>query len=123
MTTPTLTIEQAIALCGVLNSNCSTPAAKTEDRKERPVLVTTEYRGVFFGYASDTSGDTINLRAARNCIYWSAATKGFLGLVSKGPDKDCRVGPPADIELRRITCVAEVSAEAAKAWEAAPWKS
>lgn len=90
---------------------------------ERAVLVTTEYRGVFFGYATNTDGDTIKLRAARNCIYWPEKNKGFLGLASVGPVTGSRVGPPADIELRKITCVAEVTAEAVKAWEAAPWKS
>ncbi len=43
---------------------------------ERPVLVTTEYRGVFFGYAADTKGDTIILKRARNCIYWPS-TNGY----------------------------------------------
>lgn len=32
---------------------------------ERAVLVTTQHRGVFFGYAEDTDGATIKLRAAR----------------------------------------------------------
>jgi hypothetical protein len=50
----------------------------------RPVIITTEFRGVFFGYADDTSGDTVVLKNARNCIYWSAATGGFMGLASKG---------------------------------------
>lgn len=90
---------------------------------ERPVLVTTEHRGVFFGYATDATGDPIRLKRARNCVYWSRAMKGFRGLASVGPDKDCRVGPPADIELRKITAVAEVTPEAAKAWEAQPWVS
>jgi hypothetical protein len=89
--------------------------------EERAVLVTTEYRGVFFGYARDTGGDTIKLRAARNCIYWPEKNKGFLGLANVGPVSGARVGPPADIELRKITCVAEVTNEAVKAWEAAPW--
>ena len=53
----------------------------------RAVLVTTEFRGVFFGYASDTSGDTISLTGARNCIYWPSENGGFLGLASKGPVK------------------------------------
>lgn len=53
--------------------------------KARPVVVTTEYRGVFFGYAEDTSGDIITLSNARNCIYWSAATGGFMGLAATGP--------------------------------------
>ena len=88
---------------------------------ERAVLVTTAHRGVFFGYATDTSGDTIKLRAARNCIYWPVGNKGFLGLASMGPQKGARVGPAADIELRNITCVAECSPAAVEAWEGAPW--
>jgi len=94
--------------------------AKTNG-KERAVLVTTAHRGVFFGYATKTDGDTIKLRAARNCIYWPAENKGFLGLANMGPAKGSRIGPPADIELRAITCVAEVSDGAVKRWEDAPW--
>lgn len=89
--------------------------------KSRAVLVTTEHRGVFFGYADKTDGATIKLRAARNCLYWTTDVKGFLGLAATGPNSNCRVGPPADIELRGITCVAEVTAVAVKAWEAQPW--
>ena len=88
---------------------------------ERYVLVTTEHRGVFAGFASDTDGDAIKLRAARNCIYWSSDVKGFLGLASSGPSKDCRIGPAADIELRKITAVAEVTPEAQEKWVSAPW--
>ena len=89
--------------------------------KELAVLVTTAHRGVFFGYATDTSGSTIKLRGARNCLYWSASMKGFLGLASTGPDKQCRVGPAVTIELRDITCVAECEPAAVVAWESAPW--
>ena len=86
----------------------------------RPVIVTTEYRGVFFGYATDTSGDTIVLRNARNCIYWSAKTGGFMGLASTGPQDGSRIGATVkQIELRKITSVAEVEPAAVKAWEAA----
>ena len=93
----------------------------SSQRIERAVLVTTEYRGVFFGYATDTSGDTIRLRAARSCLYWPSENKGFLGLASEGPLDGARVGPPADIELRKITCVADVTPEAVARWEGAPW--
>lgn len=93
----------------------------TKSDKGRPVLVTTEYRGVFFGYATDTSGDTIKLNDARNIPYWDSSVKGFLGLASSGPGKHCRVGPPATIELRKITCVAECTPAATEKWEAAPW--
>ncbi len=67
-------------------------ATKSKAIAERPVLVTTAHRGVFFGYASDTSGETIKLRACRNCVRWSRAMKGFIGLASVGPDSDCRIG-------------------------------
>jgi hypothetical protein len=90
-------------------------------KAERPVLVTTSYRGVFFGYAADTGGGTIKLRACRNCLYWPAAQKGFLGLAATGPLDGARVGPPADVELRGVTSVAEVTPEAVRRWESAPW--
>jgi hypothetical protein len=93
---------------------------KVSKSKERAVLVTTEYRGVFFGYATDTGGDTIKLRAARNCLYWSKTVGGFVGLAERGPDKDCRIGARADIDLRKITCVAEMTPVAVAAWESAP---
>ncbi len=89
---------------------------------ERAVLVTTAHKGVFFGYASETDGATIKLRSARNCLFWPAENKGFMGLASMGPVKGSRVGPAADIELRDITAVAECTDAATKAWELAPWK-
>lgn len=89
---------------------------------ERAVLVTTAHRGVFFGYATDTSGETIKLRAGRNCLYWSMDCHGFLGLAANGPTENCRIGPAADIELRNITSVSEVTPEAVERWETARWK-
>jgi hypothetical protein len=89
---------------------------------ERAVVVTTSHRGVFFGYAHDVDGAIIKLRAARNCIYWALTIKGFMGLAATGPNKDCKVGPAADIALRDITSVMECSPQAVQAWESAPWK-
>ena len=89
-------------------------------KKERAVLITTAHRGVFFGYATDTDGSTIKLRAARCCIQWRGL-KGFLALASEGPGIQCRVGPAADFEAREVTGVAECTEAAVKAWEAAPW--
>ena len=95
----------------------------TKQKKgERAVVVTTAHRGVFFGYATDTDGETIRLHAARLCVYWSADLKGFMGLAAKGPSSSCRIGDPADITLRNITAVVEVTPEATARWEAAPWK-
>jgi hypothetical protein len=86
------------------------------------VIVTTAHRGVFFGYADDTTGETITLRRARNCVYWSEDVKGFIGLAVNGPSASSRVGAAADITLRDITAVVEVSSAAAEKWESAPWK-
>lgn len=97
------------------------PAAKKISTVEKPVLVTTAHRGVFFGYARDVDGITIELARARLCVYWSADVKGFMGLAANGPTKGCRIGPPADVQLRAITSVVKVSQDAAAAWEAAPW--
>ncbi len=87
----------------------------------RPVIVTTAHRGVFFGYATDTEGETIALARARLCLYWSSDVKGFMGLAATGPTKSCRIGPAADITLRAITAVLEVTPDAVAKWEAAPW--
>jgi hypothetical protein len=85
----------------------------------RPVLVTTEFRGVFFGYAEVTSGDNITLHKARNCIYWPTSQGGFAGLAADGPKKGARIGAMVDqIDLRKITSVTEMGDAAAKAWEA-----
>jgi hypothetical protein len=90
---------------------------------ERPVLVTTAHRGVFFGYTEDTSGAIIKLRSARCCIYWPTSNKGFIGLATFGPMSGSRIGPAADLELRDITSVAACTPEAVAAWEKAPWNS
>src|SRR5512139_2463283 len=95
-------------------------APKKRATKSRPVLVTTAHRGVFFGYAVDTSGDVIQLSRGRNVIYWPATNRGFLGLAAQGPQPGSRVGPAADIELRAITSVAEVTPGAAVRFEEAP---
>lgn len=91
-------------------------------KKERHVLVTTAHRGVFAGWATDTDGAIIKLRAARCCVYWPTEQKGFLGLASVGPLKGARISPAADLELRDITSVAACTPEATKAWEESPWK-
>ncbi len=90
-------------------------------KTEVPVLVTTAHRGVFFGYTKDAEAEIIKLRSGRNILYWGASNKGFLGLAAVGPDKTCRVGPAADIQLRNITSVSSVTQDAVAKFEAAPW--
>lgn len=88
---------------------------------ERAVIVTTAHKGIFFGWAKETDGQTIKLRAARLCVYWTSDLRGFMGLAANGPSNSCRVGPPADIELRDITAVVEVTPLAVQKWESGPW--
>jgi len=91
--------------------------------EERPVVVCTKYRGVFFGYATETSGSVIQLSRCRMCVYWEKSLKGVLGLASQGPTENSSVSGAANsIELRGITAVLEVTPEAVERWEAGPWK-
>lgn len=87
-------------------------------KKERPVIVTTEHRGVFFGYATDTTGDRFALKRARMAIYWGT-TKGLMQLAETGPTKTSKISARADLDVRKVTAVFEVTSEATKAWEAA----
>ncbi len=85
---------------------------------ERPVIVCTEHRGVFFGYATDTTGDTVKLSRARMGIYWGT-TRGVMELAETGPTAKSKISARADIEVRKVTAVFEVTPEAAAKWEAA----
>lgn len=100
-------------------------AAKTK-AKAIAVLVTTEHRGVFFGYATTDkpagNDKSITLAKARNCIYWESSLHGFLGLATSGPNSKCKVGPAAPSStFTNVTSVTTVTDEAAAAWERAPW--
>ena len=87
------------------------------------LVVTTQHRGVFFGYGEPTADKTIRLEKVRMCVYWSAGLKGVLGLAVTGPKADCKVGPaiPA-MTLQDVTGVMECTPEAVEAWEKGPWR-
>ncbi len=90
---------------------------------ERPVVVCTQYRGVFFGYETKRDGSTITLNRARMCVRWTRSIRGVLGLASHGPDDSCRIGYAVEsIELLGVTAIVDVSPEAVAKWEAAPWQ-
>lgn len=89
---------------------------------KKPVIVTTEFRGVFFGYIKDDkkAPSEITITNVRNCIYWSADVGGFLGLASVGPTKGCKIGKKVkELTLYKITSVTPVEEEAVKVWEEA----
>ncbi len=97
---------------------------------DRPVLVTTLHRGVFFGYATPAAvlawekqpeKVTVRLRGMRNVVYWSSDCRGFVGLAANGPTKSCKIGPAADAAVRNVTAIVDVTGDAEKVWQAAPW--
>lgn len=89
----------------------------------KPVMVTTEFRGVFFGYMTEAPVDgTVTIKRARNCVYWSQDVRGFMGLASDGPSNNCKVGPAVpSLTLNKVTAIVEVSAKAQNKWESGPW--
>lgn len=89
--------------------------------QEKLVVVLTRNKEIFCGYTSDTTGERISLRNARQAIYYSPETHGLLGLAVSGPGRGSRIGPAANIECREITNVVECSPAAAEAWEKAKW--
>ena len=88
--------------------------------KQQAVLVTTEFRGVFFGYIKNDQKlpSEITLSGVKNCIYWAASCGGFLGLAANGPNKDCKIGKRvSEITLYKVTSVTPVEDAAVEAWE------
>jgi len=88
-------------------------------KKARPVIVCTEHRGVFFGYAEETGGTEIKLANARMAIAFGT-TRGVMELAETGPTSRSKVSARADIDVRKVTAVFEVTQEAAAKWESAP---
>jgi hypothetical protein len=90
--------------------------------KLQALIVTTEHRGVFFGYGKPTTEPTIRIEQAQMCVHWSSDVKGVTGLAANGPTKGCRIGPPAPaITLQKVTSVMEVSPAAEAKWKEQPW--
>lgn len=102
-----------------------TDAASKAPANGVPVVVTTEHKGVFFGYMNKGhSKDVLSVRLerARMCVYWSAEMKGVVGLAATGPNHRCKIGPAAPaITLQKVTSIMECSPEATRAWEEGAW--
>lgn len=93
--------------------------AKKATAKARPVIVCTEHRGVFFGYADNTGGTEIKLKRARMAIAFGT-TRGVMELAETGPTSRSKISARADIDVRKVTAVFDVTEAAAERWEAAP---
>lgn len=90
----------------------------SDTTNERPVIVCTEHRGVFFGYAEDTSGNTVHLKRARMAISFGTK-RGVMELAETGPTSTSKISARADIDVRKVTAVFEVTPAAAEKWESA----
>ncbi len=84
----------------------------------RPVIVCTEHRGVFFGYAANTTGVSVNLTRARMAISFGT-TRGVMELAETGPTPKSKISARADLDVRKVTAVFEVTPAAAEKWESA----
>lgn len=97
---------------------------KTKKKNQKAVVITTEHRGVFFGYLEDDkkAPAEITLSKARICVHWSSDVKGVLGLAATGPTKSCRISHAVpEFKAYKVTAVLECTPEAAEAWEKALW--
>lgn len=86
------------------------------------VIVTTEHRGVFFGYVEDESKAPaeIVLTEMRNVIYWPSSVGGVFGLASNGPNKETRLGAKIKkIKVYKVTAIFDVEPDALKKWSEA----
>lgn len=92
---------------------------------KKPIVVTTEHRGVFFGYVEpdyEYSPDKIELENARMCVYWSSSTKGVVGLAADGPNENCKITKKAPkLTAWKITAVLDCTPEATEQWEKDIW--
>jgi len=95
--------------------------AAKQTNEERLYVILTEFKEIFCGFSSDVSGDRIKLRNARQAIYYSSETHGLIGLAVNGPASGSRIGPAANIEVRRVVNVIECSQAAVEAWSKEQW--
>jgi len=88
----------------------------------KPVLITTEHRGVFAGLIpadQDLSARSMPLKSAKMAIYWGT-TKGVMQLCETGPTANSKISAKADIPmLHAITGVFDISPDAWALWEKA----
>lgn len=88
----------------------------------KPVLVTTEHRGVFAGLINDDQDITAKampLHNAKMAIKWGT-NKGVMQLAETGPTNNSRISAKADIPmLHDITAIFDITPEAWKKWQEA----
>lgn len=86
----------------------------------KPVLVTTQHRGVFGGLipvGQDLSVKTMALQSARMAVRFGT-DRGVMQLCESGPTDKSLISAPADIPaLHDITAVMDITPDAWQAWQ------
>ena len=86
--------------------------------QKRQVIITTEYRGVYYGTLVEQTERTCILEGARMVIRWGT-TEGVDQLAATGPTEKSKLGAvAARVWLCGITSVVDCTPEAEKAWAA-----
>jgi len=85
-----------------------------------PVLITTNNRGVYYGYLVENKApDMVRLDKARVVVQWDTP-KGFLHMAVEGPEGVAEVSPAVgSMEVYGVATIADCTKEAAEAWDAA----
>lgn len=84
----------------------------------RHVIITTQYRGVYYGELVDQTGRECTLANARMAIRWGTKD-GVDQLASTGPTKASKIGAKVSkVWLCGITSVVDCTPAAVAAWEA-----
>ena len=89
-----------------------------------PMLITTDKRGVFFGYVDpqEAGNSSIRIYDVQMAVYWSADVQGVINLAHDGPSKSCRITKPGpEAILHGVTMALSTTKQAAKAWKKCPW--
>lgn len=93
-----------------------------QKQKTRPVIITTERRGVFYGQLKsyDEKARVAVLVGAVMAIQWGT-TDGLFQLCSSGPTSSSKLSSkiPGEARLELCECVLDVSAKAEDAWQRA----
>ena len=84
---------------------------------DKKVIITTSFRGVYYGRLVSLRGDTCMLGDARMCIYWGT-TNGVDELAATGPTTTSKLGAQVPlVRLYGLTSIALVTGDAEAAWD------
>jgi hypothetical protein len=85
--------------------------------KDKKVIVTTSFRGVYYGRLVKVRGNECYLADARMCIYWGT-TNGVDELAATGPTAKSKIGAQVPlVRLYGLTSIALVTGDAEAAWD------